>query len=120
MINRFEVPALIEDALPQLGKALHQFPAIFHIYETVQCLHNFLLQQLRNRNYDLLEKSLRLTGRLYDRGNPQVRQAVADIILPGLSREILPDNMSQIKLYSLIPASLYNQFMQLHLNINHQ
>ncbi|AWO00704.1 hypothetical protein DLD77_02830 [Chitinophaga alhagiae] len=119
MINQFEVPALIEDAIPQLGKALHQFPSIFHIYETMQCLRNFLLQQLRNKNYNLLEKGLRLAGRLYDRGNPLVRKAVADIILPGLSREKLPDNISQIKLYSLIPASFYNQFIQLHLNANH-
>lgn len=77
MINQYEVPALIEDTLPQLG-------------------------------------------RLYERGTPLVRKAVVDIILPELSREKMPDNISRIKLYSLIPASLYNQFMQYHLNFNHQ
>lgn len=120
MINQFEVPALIEDSIPQLGKALHQFPAIFHIYETLQCLNGFLIQQLRNKNYNLLGKCLQLTGKLYERGNPLVRKAVLDIILPDLSRERLPDNISQIKLYSLIPANLYNQYMQQHLNLNHQ
>lgn len=120
MINQYEVPALIEDTLPQLGRALHQFPAIFHIYETLQCLNSFVLQQIRSKNYRLLEKSLLLTGRLYERGNPLVRKAVVDIILPDLSREKMPDNISRIKLYSLIPASLYNQFMQYHLNANQQ
>ncbi|RPE12623.1 hypothetical protein EGT74_03480 [Chitinophaga lutea] len=120
MINQYEVPALIEDTLPQLRKALHQFPAVFHIYETLQCLNQFLLQQLRNKNYPLLAKSLGLAGKLYERGNPLVRKAVLDIIVPGLSREKLPDNSSQLKLYSLIPANLYNQYMQHHLHINRQ
>lgn len=118
MINQYEVPALIEDCIPQLGKALHQFPAIFHIYETLQCFNGFLLQQLRNRDYNLLGRCLRLTGKLYERGNPLVRKAVLEIILPDLSREKMPDNISQLKLYELIPASLYNQYMQHHLNIN--
>ncbi|RPD42626.1 DUF7674 family protein [Chitinophaga barathri] len=118
MINQYEVPALIEDALPELKKPLHQFPAIFHIYETVQCLDNYLIRQLRNKNYALLEKCLQLTGRLYERGNPLVRNAVVRIILPDLSREHPADNLSCIKLYSLIPPSIYNLYMQQHLQIN--
>ncbi len=120
MINQYEVPALIEDTLPQLGKALHQFPAIFHIYETLQCLNQFLLLQLRNKNYPLLGRSLGLAGKLYERGNPLVRKAVVDIIVPDLSRAHLPDNSTRIKLYSLIPANLYNQYMQHHLQLNKQ
>lgn len=117
MINQFEVPALIEDTLPELRRPLHQFPAIFHIYQTVDCLNNYLIRQLRNKNYPLLEKCLRLTGRLYERGNPIVKKAVAQIIVPELSKEPVPDNISRIRLYSLIPASLYNLYMQHHLSV---
>ncbi len=118
MINQYEVPALIEDALPELKKPLHQFPAIFHIYETVQCLDQYLIRQLRNKNYALLEKCLKLTGRLYERGNPLVRNAVARIIVPDLSKEHPADNLSRIRLYSLIPPSIYNLYMQHHLLLN--
>lgn len=115
MINQYEVPAMIEDTLPELSRPLHQFPAIFHIYETMQCLGNYMLRQLRDRNYPLLEKSLRLTGRLYEKGNPLVQRAVLQVIIPGLSRESIPDNIGKIRLYSLIPPCLYNSFMQHHL-----
>lgn len=118
MINQYEVPALIEDALPELKKPLHQFPAIFHIYETVQCLDHYLIRQLRNKNYTLLEKCLKLTGRLYERGNPLVRNAVTRIIVPDLSKEHPADNISRIRLYSLIPPSIYNLYMQHHLHLN--
>jgi hypothetical protein len=118
MINQYEVPALIEDALPELKKPLHQFPAIFHIYETVQCLDHYLIRQLRNKNYALLEKCLKLTGRLYERGNPVVRNAVTRIIVPDLSKERPADNLSRIRLYSLIPPSIYNLYMQHHLLLN--
>lgn len=115
MINQYEVPAMIEDTLPELSRPLHQFPAIFHIYETMQCLGSYVLRQLRDRNYPLLEKSLRLTVRLYEKGNPLVQRAVLQVIIPGLSRESIPDNIGKIRLYSLIPPSLYNSFMQHHL-----
>jgi hypothetical protein len=118
MINQYEVPALIEDALPELKKPLHQFPAIFHIYETVQCLDHYLIRQLRNKNYALLEKCLKLTGRLYERGNPLVRDAVTRIIVPDLSKERPADNLCRIRLYSLIPPSIYNLYMQHHLLLN--
>ncbi|MGN7720685.1 DUF7674 family protein [Chitinophaga sp. 22620] len=118
MINQYEVPALIEDALPELKRPLHQFPAIFHIYETVQCLDHYLIRQLRNKNYALLEKCLKLTGRLYERGNPLVRHAVVRIIVPDLSKEHPADNLSRIRLYSLIPPSIYNLYMQHHLHLN--
>lgn len=118
MINQYEVPALIEDALPELKRPLHQFPAIFHIYETMQCLDHYLIRQLRNKNYALLEKCLKLTGRLYERGNPLVRHAVVRIIVPDLSKEHPADNLSRIRLYSLIPPSIYNLYMQHHLHLN--
>lgn len=118
MINQYEVPALIEDALPELKKPLHQFPAVFHIYETAQCLSHYLIRQLRNKNYALLEKCLRLTARLYEKGNPLVRNAVVRIIVPELSKELPADNLSAIRLYSLIPPCIYNLYMQHHLRFN--
>ncbi|MBO9154958.1 hypothetical protein ACFOTA_22270 [Chitinophaga sp. GCM10012297] len=53
----------------------------------MQCLDTYLIRQLRNKNYALLEKCLQVTGRLYERGNPLVRNAVTRIIVPDLSRE---------------------------------
>lgn len=124
MINQYEVPALIEDTVPVLRKALHQFPAVFHIYETVSCLSNYTLQQLRERHYSRAMPCLQLAGRLYERGNAVVKSAIEAHFLPALSAIPVTDAVNRIKLYSLIPASLYNQFIQQqlsgHIQINPQ
>lgn len=112
MINQYEVPALIEDALPELRKPLHQFPAVYHVYETVTCLSNYTRKQLEERNYSLAATCLRVAGRLYERGNQVVKGAIEQHFLPALSSLPVIDAIYRIKLCSLIPASLYTLFIQ--------
>lgn len=115
MINQYEVPALIEDAVPELRKPLHQFPAVFHIYDTVTCLSQYTRRQLLQRNYGPAGTCLRLAGRLYERGNQVVQRAITQCFLPVLAGISFTDAPSRIKVYSMMPASLYNQFVQLQL-----
>ena len=112
MINQYEVPALIEDAIPELRKPLHQFPAVFHVYETVTCLSNYTRKQLEQRNYSIADRCLRVAARLYERGNEVVKGAIEQHFLPALSCLPVADGIYRIKLYSLIPASLYTLFIQ--------
>lgn len=118
MINQYEVPACIEDALPELRRPLHQFPAVYHIYETVTCFKDYMIRQLQDHNFSTLARCLQVAGRLYERGNPVVRGAVAEIVVSALSRVPLADKATRIHLYSLIPASFYPLYMQQHLGIN--
>lgn len=120
MINQYEVPALIEDTVPELRRTLHQFPAVFHIYETVTCLGNYTCQQLKEQHYGPAARSLLLAGRLYERGNQVVKHAIEDHFLPMLSRIQVTDTLSRIRLYSIVPASLYSLFIQQQLNQVHQ
>ncbi|MGE7775493.1 DUF7674 family protein [Chitinophaga sp. NPDC101104] len=115
MLNTYEVPALIEDALPELHKPLRQFPAIFHLYETMECLRDHTLRQWRDENFPALEKCLRVAGRLYERGNQRVRDAVERIIVPGISHAEVAGQAGRIRLFSLVPAPLYNLFIREHL-----
>jgi len=112
MINQYEVPALIEDAIPELRKPLHQFPAVFHVYETVSCLSNYTRKQLEDHNYSIAGRCLKVAGRLYERGNQVVKGAIEQDFLPALSCLPITDAIYRIKLYSLIPASLYTLFIQ--------
>lgn len=116
MLNTFEVPALIEDALPELHKPLRQFPAIYHLYETMECLRDHTLRQWRNQNFPALERCLRVAGRLHERGNQRVREAMERIIVPGISHAEVGSQAGRIRLFSLIPASLYNIFIRQYLN----
>lgn len=119
MLNTFEVPALIEDALPELHKPLRQFPAIFHLYETMECLRDYTLRQWRDQNLTTLEKCFRVTGRLYERGNQRVRDAVERILIPGISHAEINGQAGRIRLFSMVPASLYNLFICQHLKDHH-
>lgn len=119
MLNTFEVPAVIEDALPELHKPLRQFPAIYHVYETMECLRDHTLRQWRNQNFPALEKCLRVAGRLYDHGNQRVREAVERIIVPGISHAEVNGQAGRIRLFSLVPASMYNLFIRQHLQYFH-
>ncbi|WP_298739335.1 hypothetical protein [uncultured Chitinophaga sp.] len=112
MINQYEVPALIEDAIPELRKPLHRFPAVFHVYETMTCLSNYTRKQLEEQNYSVAGECLEVAGRLYDRGNEVVKGAIEQHFLPALSCLPVPDGAYRIKFYSLIPASLYTLFIQ--------
>lgn len=116
MLNTYEVPVMIEDALPELHKALRQFPCIFHLYETMECLRDHTLRQWRDQNLPALERCLRVAGRIYERGNQKVRDAVERILVPGISRAEVTTQAGRIRLYSRIPASLYGLFIRQHLH----
>ncbi|MET6999115.1 DUF7674 family protein [Chitinophaga defluvii] len=117
MINQYEVPAFIEDTIPELRRALHQFPAVFHIYETVTCFTDYTSCQLRDNNYSAVGKCLELAGKLYERGNSIVKGAITRIFLPALSAFPIKNRVTRITIYSLIPASLYNLYIQHQLNV---
>lgn len=118
MINQYEVPACIEDTIPALRKALHQFPAIYHIYDTIGCLTEYTDKQLREQNFPVADKCLQLAGRLYEKGNMVVKEAITRIFLPVLCRVPLADAVGRIRMYSLIPDSIYPLYIQHQLTGN--
>ncbi|MFY0253113.1 hypothetical protein ACDQ55_04080 [Chitinophaga sp. 30R24] len=118
MINQYEVPACIEDAVPALRKALHQFPAIFHIYDTVSCLSEYTDKQLREQNFQVAGKCMQVAGKLYERGNGVVREAIVRVFLPTISNIPLVDAVSRVRMYSLVPDVLYALYIQHQLTEN--
>jgi len=118
MINQYEVPACIEDTIPALKKALHQFPAVFHIYDTVSCFSEYTDRQLREQNFLVAGKCLQLAGRLYERGNEIVKEAITRVFLPVICSVPLADAVSRIRMYALIPDALYPLYIQHQLTGN--
>ncbi|MCW3462334.1 DUF7674 family protein [Chitinophaga nivalis] len=116
MINQYEVPAYIEDNIPALKKALHQFPAVFHIYDTVTCFGDYTSKQLREQNFLVAGKCLQLAAKLYERGNEIVKGAIVRVFVPEVCRVPLPDAVSRIRMYSLIPDTLYHFYIQQQLS----
>ncbi|WP_212000794.1 hypothetical protein [Chitinophaga sp. HK235] len=116
MINQYEVPAYIEDHIPALKKALHQFPAIFHVYDTVGCFSEYTGKQLREQNYAVAGKCLHVAGRLYEKGNEVVKGAITRVFVPALSQIPLGDALSRIRIYSLIPDAIYGLYIQQQLS----
>ena len=118
MINQYEVPAMIEDAIPELSKPLRQFPAVFHIYETMSCFTVYTCNQLNRQNYTLAGKCLQLAGKMYDRGNEKVKFAIEHYFIPVLGALPVKDTAQRIKLYSLIPAHSYRMFINEQLKLS--
>jgi hypothetical protein len=118
MINQYEVPAMIEDALPELCKPLRQFPAVFHIYETMSCLTTYTCRQVSRGDYALAGRCMQLAGRLYERGNAKVQHAVEHYFMPMISALPLKDAAQRIKLYSIIPSHLYRMFINEQLKLS--
>ncbi|MEC5147709.1 hypothetical protein [Chitinophaga sp. 212800010-3] len=118
MINQYEVPACIEDTIPALKKALHQFPAVFHIYDTIGCLTEYTNKQLKEQNFTVADKCLKLAGKLYERGNAIVKEAIVRVFLPALCSIPMADAISRIRMYSLIPDVLYPLYIQHQLTEN--
>ncbi|UYQ92687.1 hypothetical protein MKQ68_21650 [Chitinophaga horti] len=118
MINQFEVPAMIEDALPELSKPLRQFPAVFHIYETMSCFTVYTCRQVTRGDFALAGRCLQLAGRLYERGNEKVKYAIEQYFMPVVSALPVKDAAQRIKLYSIIPSHLYRMFIHQQLKLS--
>jgi hypothetical protein len=115
MINQFEVPMYLEEALPDISIALNKTNSPTNIYKSVQALLDYTFQQIKAHNFATLKKCFVLADKLYRNGNNIVRSAIENVLVFSFSRLPAQDVQEKNHVMGLIPGSLYSVYMhQVH------
>lgn len=124
MMNEYEVPSYLQDALPEMKEALiKQGVAVdlFDPYKSVQCLTDFTLKNAHDHNIKMLKRCFLVAERLYIKGNEIIKTAINNVFIFSLSALFADcDSRSEkIKIQSVMPGYLYSAYVQQILKSNY-
>ena len=123
MMNQYEVPSYLQDALPEMKEVLVKEGVssnLFDPYKSVQCLTDFTLKVAHQHNIKMLKRCFMAAERLYIKGNEMIKNAINNVFIYSFS-ELLADCTSRqerIKIQSVMPSYLYSAYVQLVLKSN--
>jgi hypothetical protein len=123
MMNQYEVPSYLQDALPEMKEVLVREGVssnLFDPYKSVQCLTDFTLKVAHQHNIKMLKRCFIAAERLYIKGNEMIKKAINNIFIYSFS-ELLADCTSRqerIKIQSVMPSYLYSAYVQQVLKSN--
>ena len=123
-MNQFEVPACLEDTLPEITEAMLKKEAssdISDLYKSVQCLTDFTFKIAHEHNIKTLKRCFMAGERLYTRGNTMIRNAVENVFIYSFSRLFADctDKAERTRMQSLVPLNLYSAYVQQILKSNY-
>ena len=123
MMNQYEVPSYLQDALPEMKEVLVKEGVssnLFDPYKSVQCLTDFTLKVAHQHNIKMLKRCFTAAERLYIKGNEMIKNAINNVFIYSFS-ELLADCTSRqerIKIQSVMPSYLYSAYVQQVLKSN--
>ena len=123
MMNQYEVPSYLQDALPEMKEALVKEGVssnLFDPYKSVRCLTDFTLKIAHQHNIKMLKRCFSAAERLYTKGNEIIKNAVDSVFIYSLS-ELFADcdsRQERIKIQSVMPLYLYAAYVQQVLKSN--
>ncbi|MEP6949317.1 MAG: hypothetical protein ABI863_08590 [Ginsengibacter sp.] len=123
MMNQFEVPAYLQDALPEMKKYLvikGVAVNLFDPYKSVQCLTDFTLKNAHNHNIKMLKRCFTVTERLYARGNEIIRNAITNVFIHSLSALFADcdSRAEKTEIQLMMPSYLHSAYVQQILKSN--
>lgn len=123
MMNRYEVPSYLQDALPEMKEVLVKEGVssnLFDPYKSVQCLTDFTLKNAHEHNIKMLKRCFRAAERLYIKGNEIIKNAVTNVFIYSFSELFAgcADRRERIKIQSAMPSYLFSAYVQQVLKSN--
>jgi hypothetical protein len=122
-MNQYEVPAYLEDKIPEMKELLVKKGVssnIFDPYKSVQCLTDFTLKVAHQHNIKMLKRCFTAAERLYIKGNEMIKNAINNVFVYSFSSLFAGCHTKQerIKIESLMPGLLYSAYVQQLLKSN--
>jgi hypothetical protein len=117
MMNEYEVPAYLQDAIPEMKEALVKTGVLSNLFDpckSVQCLADFTLRNANEHNVKMLKRCFGAAERLYVRGNEMIKNAVNNVFIYSLSTLFArcENRTEMIKIQSVMPAYIYSAYVQ--------
>lgn len=112
MINRYKIPAVIIQEIPEIEPELKAtFPSL-NIFKTIGCLAGYTKKCVREHNIKSVGKALKIAEHIYDKGDQEVRNAVENVFVFSFTSMFSMCNKDeQIELHSLMPLHLYSAYI---------
>lgn len=116
-MNQYEVPAFLQDTLPEMKEALVKKEVssdIFDSYKSVQCLTDFTLKIAHDHNIKMLKRCFSAVEKLYMKGNNMIKAAVENVFVFSFSRLLAgcADISERKRVQSIMPLNLYSAYIQ--------
>ena len=112
MINQFEVPMYLKEALPEIEKDLKLTDDPANIYQAIHIFLDYTFKKVKEHNMAVVKKCFFLAEKLYSKGNKVVKCAVENVFVFSLSHLPVENQKDKKAVMGLIPGSLYSVYMQ--------
>ena len=110
MINQFEIPMYLEDALPEISGDL-KLCKKDNPYKLMNTFIDFTSTNIKEHNYQVVKRCFQIADKLYDKGNIIVKNAIENVFIYSFSRLLSGGKKEMNLVLGLIPGTLYSLYM---------
>jgi len=115
MFTQQEIPALIARQLPQVQQDLCRAGAHAPLtaFQSIQVLTDYTKRMALEHDFTMVGRSMTLMGKLYEKGDSLVRNAVENIFIYSFSTLMCNCNIVEWRMVqSFMPSDLYAVFIE--------
>lgn len=113
MINQYEVPAYLEDELPEIKEELRKIHPTLSIFKTIQCLADYTRRKVSQHDLKTVKKCFAIADNIYSKGNRIVKNAIENVFVYSFS-SLMSVCSKDVKrqLQSIMPLYLHTAYVQ--------
>ncbi|MBO9634734.1 MAG: hypothetical protein J7578_16590 [Chitinophagaceae bacterium] len=112
MITRYEVPVLLKESIPGLENTCIPTRASLEIYVAMSSFTDYTRNAVDNHDMNLAKRCFSLAEKLYREGDSLVRMLIENCFVYSFSLFMPKDRHELRMVESMIPASLYNVYVE--------
>jgi hypothetical protein len=114
MINQFEVPMYLKEALPEIAQDL-KIEADNNAYKQMDMLTAFTRKNIQAHDYKVVKRCFKIADKLYNKGNAVVKNAVQNVFVYSFTNIFQTCSPEKPTVLALLPMSLYTIYItQIH------
>jgi hypothetical protein len=114
MFDQQQIPALVARQFPQVQQDLWRVGAQAPLtaFQSIQVLTDYTKRMALEHDFNMVGKSMTLMGKLYEKGNAIVRNAVENVFIYSFSALMCNCNIVEWRMVqSYMPPELYAVFV---------
>lgn len=112
-MNNYEVPAMLEDALPDIKESLNERPVLGNVHAAMQVLAKYTRKMIYLHDLPAVATCMRVAAGIYDKGNALVKNAVENVFVYSFSgMRTACEKTEWNAIQARIPMTLYSLYVQ--------
>lgn len=111
MINQLEIPAYLEEAVPEISSDL-KINNTGNAYDVMNMLMVFTFNNIKAHNYKVVKRCFKIADKLYNRGNTIVKNAVQNVFVYSFTKMFERYPAEKQELLALLPMTLYSLYIR--------